>query len=141
MRVFLRVSNLYANRQKMCQSFSVIQPLSSSNRLRSLYAVFAVLLSVVFCLSARAQSAQEPVREQLLNGLTILFWQRPSDQNVMVKLRINSGAAFDLAGKDGLMALLADALFPDPITREYMAEQPGRRLDVATTHDSIEITN
>jgi len=137
---FLRVFNLCVSRQKMHRSFSVIKPLSRSSRLRVLCAVFAVLLNVVFCVFAPAQSAQEPVREKLLNGLTILFWQRPSDQNVMIKLRINSGAAFDLAGKDGLMALLTDAFFPDSTTREYVIDQPGGRLEVATTHDAIELT-
>ena len=57
--------------------------------------------------------APEPQREQLLNGLGILLWSRPGDQNVLLKLRIHSGAAFDPAGKAGTMALLGDILFPD----------------------------
>ncbi|HVS20348.1 MAG TPA: insulinase family protein [Pyrinomonadaceae bacterium] len=89
---------------------------------------------------ANGQSAPEPDREKLLNGLTILLWHRPGDADVMVKLRIHSGAAFDLAGKGGTMALLGDALFPDPATREYVAEQPGGRLEVATNYDEIDVT-
>jgi len=139
-QALLGLFDLCANRQKMNKSRSVVERLSRRDRLRILRVLLVALATTVFGVAVRAQSAAEPVRENLLNGLTILFWQRPGDQNVMIKLRINSGAAFDLAGKDGLMALLADAFFPDPTTREYMAEQPGGRLDVATTHDSIEIT-
>src|SRR5213080_4956373 len=101
----------------------------------------SICLLLVVLVSARisAQTPPEPVREQLLNGLTILFWQRP-DANVLLKLRIRSGAAFDLAGKGGTMALLGDALFPDPTTREYVADQLGGKLDVTTSYDSIDIT-
>ena len=101
----------------------------------------SICLLLVTLLSARifAQSPPEPVREQLLNGLTILFWQRP-EANALLKLRVHSGAAFDLAGKGGTMALLGDALFPDPATREYVAEQLGGKLEVNTSYDAIEIT-
>ena len=86
-----------------------------------------------------AQSAPSPVREQLLNGLPVLYWQRPGDANVFLKLRLNSGAAFDLAGKAGTMALIGDALFPDPATREYVRDELGGRLEVTTTYDSIDV--
>src|SRR5437667_1162596 len=101
----------------------------------------SICLLLVVLVSARisAQTPPEPVREQLLNGLTILFWQRP-DANVLLKLRVHSGAAFDLAGKGGTMALLGDALFPDPTTREYVADQLGGKLEVTTSYDSIDIT-
>jgi zinc protease len=92
------------------------------------------------CSQAGAQTYPEPVREHLLNGLTVLFSQRPGDPNVLIKLRIESGAAFDLAGKGGTMALLGDVLFPDPVTREYVSEQLGGRLDVSTNHDAIDVT-
>jgi len=101
----------------------------------------SICLLLVVLVSARisAQTPPEPVREQLLNGLTILFWQRP-DANVLLKLRVHSGAAFDLAGKGGTMALLGNALFPDPATREYVAEQLGGKLEVTTSYDAIDIT-
>lgn len=76
----------------------------------------------------------------LLNGLRILYWPQPGNPNVLLKLRIHSGAAFDLTDRAGMMALLGDALFPDPATREYMTEELGGRLAVVTTHDAIEIT-
>jgi len=101
----------------------------------------SICLLLIALVSARisAQSPPEPVREQLLNGLTILLWER-SDANVLLKLRVHSGAAFDLAGKGGTMALLGDALFPDPATREYVAEQLGGKLEVSTSYDAIEVT-
>ncbi len=101
----------------------------------------SICLLLVALVSGRisAQSPPEPVREQLLNGLTILFWQRP-DANVLLKLRLRSGAAFDLAGKGGTMELLGDALFPDPATREYVAEQLGGKLEVSTSYDAIEVS-
>ncbi len=86
-----------------------------------------------------AQSGQ-PEREKLLNGLSIMFWPQPGAPNVILKLRINSGAAFDLAGKAGTMALLADAMFPDAETRDYVREQLGGKLEIATDYDAIYVT-
>ncbi|HYJ48234.1 MAG TPA: pitrilysin family protein, partial [Pyrinomonadaceae bacterium] len=90
--------------------------------------------------SGGAQGLPEPRRQELLNGLRILMWERPGDSNVYLKLRVHSGAAFDLAGKSGMMALLGDALFPDPTTREYFAEELGGRLEVTSDYDSINVT-
>lgn len=87
-----------------------------------------------------AQQSGEPERTQLLNGLRVVFLPRPGDQSVLIKLRIHSGAAFDLAGKAGSAALLGDILFPDPSTREYFTEEMQGRLNVATDYDSITIT-
>ena len=100
----------------------------------------SVLLALLLPARAAAQSVLEPDRQKLLNGLTILFWPRPGDANVLLKLRIHSGAAFDLAGKGGMMALLGDALFPDPTTREYVTEQLGGRLNVNTNYDATDVT-
>ena len=116
----------------------------SRHRTRRQYScdcILIVVLILTFLSSARAQASfSEPNREQLLNGLTVLFSPRPGDANVLLKLRIHSGAAFDLSGKAGTMALLGDALFPDPATREYVTEELGGRLDVSTTYDSIDVT-
>src|SRR5207302_5178577 len=101
----------------------------------------SICLLLIALVSARisAQSPPEPVREQLLNGLTILFWER-SDANVLLKLRVHSGAAFDLAGKSGTMALLAEAMFPESTTREYVVEQLGGRLELSTSYDAIDVS-
>jgi zinc protease len=102
------------------------------------YSICLLLVSVI-CVRAGAQTFAEPDQEQLLNGLKVLFWQRPGDPNVLLRLRINSGSAFDLAGKDGTMALIGDLLFPDPATREYVTEQLGGQLAVSTNYDGIEV--
>ena len=89
--------------------------------------------------SASAQVPMEPEHARLLNGLRVLIWSRPGDQDVLLKLRVHSGAAFDLAGKAGSMALLGDILFPDATAREYFTEMQGR-LNVSTDYDSLTIT-
>ncbi|HYO91018.1 MAG TPA: insulinase family protein [Pyrinomonadaceae bacterium] len=86
-----------------------------------------------------AQTRPEPRREELLNGLRVQMWHRPADANILLKLRIHSGAIFDLAGKAGTMALLSDALFPDPTTREYF-EELGGRVEVSSDYDALNIT-
>lgn len=103
---------------------------------------FLGLLLLALCAgaSAHGQSVPEPIRESLLNRMEVLYWQRRGDPNVLLKLRVHSGAAFDLAGKGGTMALLGDVLFPDPTTREYVTQELGGRLEVVTGYDSIDVT-
>ncbi|MBA2339996.1 MAG: insulinase family protein [Pyrinomonadaceae bacterium] len=104
----------------------------------------ALLLSLcllAFATPLRGQSiSPEPRRTPLLNGLNVLYYQQPSSPNVLLKLRIQSGASFDLAGKEGTIALLGDALFPDETTREYFTDELGGRLEVETTYDSLTVT-
>ena len=86
--------------------------------------VIALLLLLAWVAQpALSQTAREPQREQLLNGLKLLIWPQPGSSELVVKLRINSGAAFDLAGKAGQMALLGDLLFPDPATVDYFTDE------------------
>ncbi|MDX6693709.1 MAG: zinc protease [Blastocatellia bacterium] len=85
------------------------------------------------------QTTPQPRREQLLNGLAIQMWYRPSDPYVMLKLRVHSGAIFDLTGKAGTMAMLSDALFPDPATREYFTDELGGRLEVNSDYETLNI--
>jgi predicted Zn-dependent peptidase len=101
--------------------------------------LLALALNVV-PFNLAAQTVTEPRREELLNGLRVLVWNRPGDSQVYLKLRIHSGAAFDLAGKSGTMALLGDALFPDPATREYFVEELGGRVEVTSDYDRLEVT-
>lgn len=100
----------------------------------------SLLLSALLTQPASAQSAKEPEREQLLNGLKLLIWEQPGSPELVVKLRINSGAAFDLAGKSGQMALLGDLLFPDAATIDYFTDELGGKLDVSVNYDSMTIT-
>jgi predicted Zn-dependent peptidase len=101
---------------------------------------FSFLLFAGIVSYSPAQSSPTPSRDVLLNGLPVLYWQRPGDPNLFMKLRLNSGAAFDLTGKAGMMALLSDALFPDPTTREYVVDELGGRLEVTASYDSIDVT-
>ncbi len=87
-----------------------------------------------------AQTPPQPEREQLLNGLRLLLWLKPGSPDVILKLRINSGSAFDLAGKSGQMALLGDLLFPDPATIDFFTDEMGGKLNVSVTYDSTTIT-
>ncbi len=100
------------------------------------------LVCLFIQMTALVSSAQkpEPQREQLLNGLRIMLLPRPGDATVLLRLRINSGAAFDPDGKIGTMALLGDILFPDPGTHDYFKEEIGGRLEVETDFDAINIT-
>ncbi len=100
----------------------------------------ALCLWTAFQTLGMAQVPSEPERIRLLNGLRVVLLPRPGDQEVLIKLRVHSGAAFDLAGKAGSMALLGDLLFPDPTTREYFTEEMKGRLNVTTDYDSITIT-
>src|SRR5436190_23815452 len=105
----------------------------------------AILLVALLAFTAHlfpvcAQTTQEPVREELLNGLKVFVWSQPGNANVVLKVRIRSGAAFDLTDKAGMMALLGDAFFPDPETVEYVSDQLGGKLEVSTNYDSINVT-
>ena len=103
-----------------------------------------IMVTALLLSTAGAGLAQfappEPARQQLLNGLQILLWPKPGDANVALKMRIHSGAAYDLAGKAGLMALLGDVLFPEAETRQYFTDELGGRLDVATDYDGMTIS-
>ena len=101
------------------------------------WALVCLLLTPVAV--SRQARIPDPERHELLNGLRVLIWSRPADQQVLLKLRIHSGAAFDLAERAGEMALLADILFPDPATHEYFEQMDGN-LSVVTNYDSITIT-
>jgi zinc protease len=105
------------------------------------FRALAAALILPGLLAPLAAQTPAPAREErLLNGLRIFFFPRPGAQKVWMRLRVNSGAAFDLAGKEGTARLLADALFPDPSTGQYVAEELGGRLDVRAGYDAIEIT-
>src|SRR5919112_2356378 len=105
----------------------------------TLRALASLALLCAGWLPAAAQGRPEPKRESLLNGLRVLLLSRPADPNVLIRLRVNDGSAFDLAGKEGLMATLADAMF-DQQTRDYVTEELGGRLEVKTDYDAIDVT-
>jgi zinc protease len=108
---------------------------------RTTFLAAGFLLSLAFVpATSFAQASGEVQRTQLLNGLRVVHLQKTGDPNVLIKLRIHSGAAFDLAGKEGTIALLGDILFPDPTVREYFTEEMQGRLNVKTDYDAVTIT-
>lgn len=88
--------------------------------------------------TVRAQGPS-PDRDQLLNGLRVIFLPQPGDGKVSLQLRIHSGAAFDPAGKMGVMTLLADSLFPDAESADFFQEELGGNLRVWTDYDAINV--
>src|SRR5215212_7781222 len=126
----------HANAQRRNESRqAVLRSLNSSLRVCAFACVF-----LFSALPLSAPPAAQPEREQLLNGLRLLYFVKPGDPEVILKLRINSGAAFDFSGKSGQMALLGDLLFPDPGTVDYFTDEMGGKLNVSVTYDSTTIT-
>jgi zinc protease len=120
----------------------IIMKSSRSQRPRRSGTLFRALAAlIILCAGSLPLAAQvpQPRREKLLNGLRVLLLSRPGDRNVLIKLRVHDGAAFDLANREGLMATLADAMF-DQQTRDYVTEELGGRLEVATDYDAINVT-
>jgi hypothetical protein len=100
-------------------------------------AACAVVVSAA--VSTFGQTARAPKQERLLNGMKLLIWNDPTAQNVTVKVRIHSGAAFDPQGKEGVMTLLAESFFTNDATREFYREDLGGSLDVTANYDYIQI--
>ncbi len=113
---------------------------------RSAFAVASlfIIVSCVFSatMATNAQTIQSPRRERLLNGLTILQVSPPAttSDKVLLKLRVQGGAAFDLANKEGMTRLLADSLFPDAEIAVFVREELDGQFDVATDYDAITVT-
>jgi len=99
-----------------------------------------VYLVVVLVVMVTGALAQQPQKEQLLNGLKVLMWPDAKADKVTLRIRIHAGSAFDPQGKEGVMQLLADNLFPGPTMREFFTDELNGSLDVVTTYDYIEIT-
>jgi zinc protease len=114
-----------------------MKPVVLNSLVRKTHLALCMILALQSLVTGQVRS--EPERNRLLNGLRVAFLPG-ADQEVLLKLRIHSGAAFDLVGKAGSMALLGDLLFPDPATRDYFTEEMKGRLNVTTDYDSITIT-
>ena len=87
---------------------------------------FPSLIGVILLFSAVpaifSQSAMPaPKQEKLLNGLKVLMWSDAKADKVTVKIRIHSGSAFDPQGREGVMQLLTDNLFPNQASRDFFA--------------------
>ena len=89
--------------------------------------------------AARAQNFPAPRESKLLNGMKLLVWNDPKAPKTVVKLRIHSGSSFDPLGKEGVMQMLADILFPVETTREFFAEDLNGNFEIISNYDYIQI--
>lgn len=104
-----------------------------------IFSVSALILILSILNFAQAATTAAPVQEKLLNGLKVLSWRTPQAEKVSVKIRIHSGASFDPQGKEGLMALVAENIFPNQTARDFFAEDLGGSFEIIKNHDFIQI--
>jgi zinc protease len=109
------------------------------NHLAKFTLLTLILFTAISAAFTQTIKSAAPRQEKLLNGLKLLIWTEPTAEKATVKLRIHSGAAFDTLGKEGTMALLADALFPNESAREFFTEDLGGSLSVESNYDYIQI--
>src|SRR6478735_10142766 len=91
---------------------------------------FLALLS--FPAQAQRPGSSTPRQEKLLNGLKVLLWSDPAATEVRVSIRVHSGSAFDPQGKEGVMQLLADNIFPTADSKSFFSEDLGGNIEVIT---------
>ena len=89
--------------------------------------------------AASSLAQTKPREEKLLNGLKLLMWRDSNASDVSIRIRIHAGSAFDPQGKEGVMRLLADNIFPNDAARDFFTEELGGSLAVTTDYDFIEI--
>jgi zinc protease len=100
---------------------------------------FAFGLVLTALLGPFALAQQAPKQEKLLNGLKVLMFPSPSADRAEVRLRIHSGSAFDPQGREGVMKMLAETIFPSDAARSYFTEDLGGDLKIISNYDYIEI--
>lgn len=106
------------------------------------FAAFVILLLLSLVAPAvfpQRADIRSPRQETLLNGLKVLMFSDPKSDKVELKLRINSGSAFDPQGKEGVMKLLSENIFPNDEARNLFTEELGGSLSVDTNYDYIQI--
>lgn len=99
------------------------------------FAFAAVLLAV----ASAGALGQTPRQEKLLNGLKVLMFPDPAANRVEVTLRVHSGSAFDPQGKEGVMTLLSEIIFPNEAARSFFREDLGGDLEITSNFDYIQI--
>ncbi|MFN0279538.1 MAG: M16 family metallopeptidase [Pyrinomonadaceae bacterium] len=105
------------------------------------YIIFAVMCAIFLLATAifSQTTLPAPKQEKLLNGLKVLMWSDAKADKVSVKIRIHSGSAFDPQGKEGLMQMLADNLFPNEAARDFFREDLGGDLEIVTNYDYVQV--
>ncbi|MEP6789401.1 MAG: insulinase family protein, partial [Acidobacteriota bacterium] len=106
---------------------------------KKLFHKFAFIAVMFAATPAFSQSLPAPRQEKLLNGLKVLMWSDAKASNVSVKIRIHAGSAFDPQGREGVMQMLADNIFPTEATRDFFKEDLAGGLEIVTTYDYIQI--
>jgi zinc protease len=101
--------------------------------------VALILFTAAVFNSAQAQNFPAPRENKLLNGTRLLVWNDAKSDKVSVKIRIHSGSAFDPLGKEGVMQLLSDILFPMDSTKEFFTEDLNGSFEIVTNYDYIQI--
>lgn len=99
--------------------------------------VVSLLAPAIF---SQTPDAKKPRQETLLNRLKVLMWGDRTAPKVAMKVRIHSGSAFDPQGKEGVMKMLTDNIFPNAEAREFFAEDLGGSLDIVSNYDYIQIS-
>lgn len=98
-----------------------------------------ILCGAAIISSAQTQNFAAPRENKLLNGTKLLVWSDKNSDKVTVKIRIHSGSAFDPLGKEGVMQLLSDILFPIDTTKEFFTEDLNGSFEIVTNYDYIQI--
>ncbi len=99
--------------------------------------IVSLLAPAIF---SQTPELKKPRQEKLLNGLKLLMWSDRTAPKTAMKVRIHSGSAFDPQGKEGVMKMLTDNIFPNAETREFFAEDLGGSLDITINYDYIQIS-
>jgi len=104
------------------------------------FTFFLLILGGTAILSAaQAQNFPAPRENKLLNGMKLLVWSDAKSPKAVVKLRIHSGSSFDPLGKEGVMQLLANILFPVETTKEFFKEDLNGSFEIISNYDYIQI--
>ncbi|MFT3745709.1 MAG: pitrilysin family protein [Pyrinomonadaceae bacterium] len=102
----------------------------------------ALILLILLSLVAPAIFSQDltaPRQEKLLNGLKVLMWPDAKADKTTIRIRVHSGSAFDPQGKEGVMQMLADNVFPNEATKDFFREDLEGSLEIVSNYDYIEI--
>ena len=112
-------------------------------KFRTLSQIFSLLALcagfAAFGVSAQKPGSNVPRQEKLLNGLKLLMWNDPTAPEIKVSIRVHSGSSFDPQGKEGVMQLLSDNIFPTAASKAYFSEDLGGTVEVVTNYDYIQI--
>jgi predicted Zn-dependent peptidase len=109
------------------------------NKYFKFFALLLFFTAAAIYSPAQAQNFPAPRESKLLNGTKLLVWSDTKASKATVKIRIHSGSAFDPLGKEGVMQLLSDILFPLESTKEFFAEDLNGSFEIVTNYDYVQI--